>query len=322
MPGADHPGFGTLLFTRPPAGAVERPPAVPPAAPGAVIAQGSPDKIVLKWVASIGAADYTIRRGTTSRGAYTNIVTGISSTTYTDAGIQPHQLYYYVVSASNPAGASPEAYEVSVSAGPPEPWSQQDIGSVAVPGDAGFDGHTFTIEGAGTEIGGTNDQFHFVSLPLDGDGTIMARFVPQVSSQFAQFGVMMRETLTADSAQVALLFVPTRGARRNVEVPAYNAQLMTRAAGGGQASVTARSGSLGPPHVTYGRLMQPYWLRMERKGGSFSGAISPDGQTWTEVGTATVALKSGLFVGLAACSRLATVTTTVEFDHVAAQGRW
>ena len=63
--GADHPGFGTLLFTR--TAATEQPSVTLPAAPGAIVGQGSASQIRLTWVAAVGATGYTVKRATDQR---------------------------------------------------------------------------------------------------------------------------------------------------------------------------------------------------------------------------------------------------------------
>ncbi len=171
----------------------------------------------------------------------------------------------------------------------------------------------------GTQIGGVEDQFQYLHAPLNGDGAIVARFVPQVSSQFSQFGVMMCDSLAANAPHAALLFAADHS--RETERPRWCVQLLTRSSSGAATALAGRSEPLAAPTVTYGRLMQPYWLRLERAGDTFTATISPDGQTWTPVAVATVALKKEILVGLAACSRLASVSTTVIFDHVSVPAR-
>lgn len=318
QPGADHPGFGTLLFARPPASDEATARRQAPAAPGAIVAQGSPSGITLSWVAAIGAADYTVERAELPGGPFRPIARGVKFTTHTDANVEPGRLYAYVVSASNPAGESPEALPTAICAGLPGAWQSSDIGAVQIAGDTRYDGTTFTLEGAGTRIGGTDDQFQFVHVPLRGDGAIVARFVPQVSSQFSQFGVTMRDSLAADSTHASLLFAADHS--RETERPEWHAQFLTRTSSASATTVAASSAPLGSPSATYGRLMQPYWLRLKRTGDTVAAAISPDGQDWTPVATAPVRLGRKILVGLAACSRLTSVTTTVQFDHVSAPG--
>jgi len=316
-PGADHVGFGTLLFTRPASNGATRF-QIAPASPAAVIAEGSPNENKLTWVAPVNAKNYTIKRATKNYD-YKIIARNIPATTYTNTKVKSGEIYRYVISASNSAGESPNSYSTSICAGLPKPWAYQDVGAVSVAGDVNFDGNRFTLEGWGVDIGGTNDQFQFAFVPLNGDGAILARFVPQTSSQFSKFGLMMREASAADAASVALLISPEAG--RNVEAPGWQAQLIVRKSAGAASTVRADSEKFSEPTVTFGRLTGNCWLKLERAGDTFTGSISSDGKTWTQVGAATVALKRKLFVGLPVCSRLAGITTTVMFDQVTVTNR-
>jgi len=283
--GADHTGFGTLLYTRP-----KGPDAAPvvSAPPAAVIAAPVASAIRLTWISPRGAASYTVKRATSKGGAYTAIATNLRSAEYLDARVKAGTLYYYVVSA---AGA--DSVETSMTAGLPAPWQHTDGGS------AMFDGSVFTLEGG--------DAFQFTYCAIAGNRVITARFVPQVSSQSSKMGLIMRAG-AADSPQVALLLAPTlRGADR--ERPDWHVSMMANGEVG-------RSPNLGAPYVTLGRLLQPCWLRLERSGNTFTGSISPDGEHWTKGGETTLALPAKLLAGLAASSSLEKITTTVQFDHV------
>ena len=311
-PDADHVGFGTLLFTRPASnGAAQF--QIAPASPGAVIAEGSPNENKLTWIAPVNAKNYTVKRAT-KNDDYQIIARDISVTTYTDTKVKSGEIYRYVISASNSSGESPNSYSTSICAGLPKPWTHQDIGTVSVPGSANFDGNIFTLEGAGADIGGTNDQFQFASVPMNGDCAIVARFIPQTTSQFSKFGLMMREAPAADAASVTLLISPEAG--RNVEAPGWQAQLTVHESTGAASIVRAASEKFSEPMVTFGRLTGYCWLKLERSGNTFTGSISSDGKTWTQVGAATVALKRKVLVGLPVCSRLAGITTTAMFDNV------
>ncbi|MGA2060231.1 MAG: alginate lyase family protein [Thermoguttaceae bacterium] len=314
----DHPGYGTLLFSLPPYKPSDQPPAAAPAIPGPLIAKGSHSAVALRWVGSLNATGYTVKRTTISGGPYTIIAKGVKSPAYVDKDVQAGKLYYYVVSATNAAGSGEETLESGASAGLPDPWAQKDVGSVKVSGITLFDGCTFTLEGAGTDVGGSEDQFQYAYIPMTGDGTITARFVPQVPSQFAKMGLMMRETLAADSPHASLLITPKT--TKDVEQPAWSVRLTFRRSAA--AETADADGGLGiePPYMTWGRLMEPYWLRLARSGDTITASTSPDGRTWTDAGKATVSLKSNILIGLVACSRLTDVTTTAMFDNVTAPG--
>jgi sugar lactone lactonase YvrE len=90
------------------------PPPLPPASPTALIATAGYGQITLKWTASSGATNYNIKRSTISGGPYTNNIIGNSSTNgYTDTSVVDGITYYYVVSALNTGGESPDSSEAS-----------------------------------------------------------------------------------------------------------------------------------------------------------------------------------------------------------------
>jgi regulation of enolase protein 1 (concanavalin A-like superfamily) len=309
---ADNPGFGTLLFTRPPVAPVA--PVAPPTAPAGLFASGSPAGTQLAWAGSVNAesgtavTSYSVKRSAQSGGPYTVIASHLTQPAYTDASAVPGIVYYYTVSAHNAVGESPNASELAAAAVLPAPWASQDIGSVQRVGRTDFDGQAFKLEGAGTDIGGSDDQFHFAYVPMTGDGAVTARITPMLSSQRAKVGVMMRETLAAGSAHASVLLAPN-----------WSHTWTTRATAGG-ATTVAGSAAIGLPHVFSGRLMQPYWVRVTRAGDTFTGYVSLDGTTWTEIGASTIPMASTIHVGLPASSRLTTVTTTAVYDNVQVPG--
>ena len=155
--GADHPGFGTILFAR----AVGKDAWLgAAAAPGGVVATGASGGITLSWIPSRGVTQYEVKR----EGA--TIARGVTSTTYTDRGVKAGNVYRYVVTAVN------DSVEVSAGAGLPAGWSAD--------GPAQFDGRAFRVEG-------------FAYRKVDGDGVLTARFVPQVASAFVRLGLRMGE---------------------------------------------------------------------------------------------------------------------------------
>jgi hypothetical protein len=284
--GADHPGFGTLFYTRG-KGSDEAVPAVPP---GGLVAQSSAFGIRLTWVGTRAGGGYTVKRGTSPGGPYTAIATNLRAAEFVDAKAKRGTVYYYVVSASNA-----DSLETGMAAGLPAPWLADG------PGSAMFDGSVFTLEAA--------DRVQLAYRPFQGDGAITARFVPQVSAQSSRMGVAMRAGPAADGPQVALLLAPSFSSADR-ERPDWHASMVQ------DDREIGVSPSLGAPYVAWGRLMQPYWLKLERSGNRFTGFTSADGESWTKVAETTAELPSRSFAGLAASSSQAKVTTTVRFDHV------
>jgi len=87
-------------------------PTIPPA-PTGLIATPAKRKISLSWNASSGATSYNVKRATVTGGPYTTIATGVTTTSYTNTGLTSGTTYYYVVSAVNTSGESPNSTEAS-----------------------------------------------------------------------------------------------------------------------------------------------------------------------------------------------------------------
>ena len=64
---------------------------------------------------------------------------------------------------------------VTVNAGLPAPWADQDVGAAGLVGSASYASGTFTVKASGADIAGGADAFHFVYQPISGDATIVAR---------------------------------------------------------------------------------------------------------------------------------------------------
>ncbi|MBS1563028.1 MAG: alginate lyase family protein, partial [Bacteroidetes bacterium] len=94
LPGADHPGYGTLFFAGKSGAAGSR-----LSAPAGLVAGGTEQAVALKWVAVVNASSYSIKRATNLHGPFLTIANGIKEPHFTDKNVQPHMHYYYTVSA-------------------------------------------------------------------------------------------------------------------------------------------------------------------------------------------------------------------------------
>src|SRR5262249_19395554 len=93
----------------------------------------------------------------------------------------------------------------------PSPWTDGDIGNVGVSGLANYVHGSFVVQGSGVGVGGTNDQFHFVSQGVSGEGWIMAYVTAQTNTDpRAEAGVMFRNS-SADNAAYAEVDVTPDG---------------------------------------------------------------------------------------------------------------
>ena len=313
-----------------------------PAAPAGVTAVGERSGITVRWLPSTWATGYTVRRSTRPGGPYEEITTGLDEPTFTDHGVRAGRTYHYTVTATNSQGGSGDSAPVSAAAGLPGPWSTQDIGDVRIPGAAVFDGERFVLEASGTA-----DTHRLVHLPLRGDGTVTARIVWPLSSQYSKIGVSLRASLDADAAHAAMVVQglplhtwsgvwtvrPAHGADVSATgstpvPPAQQTAITTGAAFpiSGLGTLPESATPLQAPYVEGAgdgyRLRTPYWVRVTRKGRRCTGAISPDGIRWTEVGSTDVELGRTAYAGLLLTSCLGVdadyaETGTGAFDNVA-----
>jgi hypothetical protein len=103
--------------------------------------------------------------------------------------------------------------KVTVSAAAlPAGWQSRDVGGVGMAGQARESGGTFTLKGAGADVWGTADAFHFAYRSLSGDGTIVARVTSiQGTQAWTKMGVMMRGGTGANAAHALMLVSSGKG---------------------------------------------------------------------------------------------------------------
>ncbi|HET7694711.1 MAG TPA: nitrilase-related carbon-nitrogen hydrolase [Vicinamibacterales bacterium] len=216
----------------------------------------------------------------------------------------PAGSYALTAKATDNSGAATTsaAVNVTVSNSPPgslpAPWQTQDIGAVGLTGTASANGGTFTIEGAGADIWSTADAFRYVWQPISGDADIVAR-VASVENVHAwvKAGVMIRETLTADSRHGLMLVSPGKGL-------AFQRRTQT---GGISTSTSGIAGTA------------PAWVKLERRAAVISAYYSWDGANWTLVASDTIAMGANVYAGLVVSSHTTSELATATFDSVTVQ---
>lgn len=178
---------------------------------------------------------------------------------------------------------------------PPAPWTSQDIGSVQAVGSSNLVGGTFTLAGSGVDIWGGGDGFRYLAQPLTGDGQIDVRVLSQSNtSGWAKAGLMFRATMAARSPHASIFVTPTSGVAFDFRTVAASA-----------------SGSIAGPRVA-----APEWLRLKRVGNVFTAYASPDGVTWTLVGSQTIVMGSTISVGLAVSSHANGQLSVATFSGI------
>jgi regulation of enolase protein 1 (concanavalin A-like superfamily) len=176
----------------------------------------------------------------------------------------------------------------------PTPWSDTDVGSPAISGSASYANGVFTVNGAGADIYGTNDQFNYVNQPVggDGNGTLIARVTSQTNtSSNAKAGIMFKQSTTAGSPYILITVTPGTSSFK----VQYNF-----------------NGSTGGGTYTFPNA----WMKLTRVGNTFTAYVSADGVTWTQVVSKSVTMNTNATAGLFECSHNASALGTATFDNV------
>jgi hypothetical protein len=172
---------------------------------------------------------------------------------------------------------------------------------------------TYSITGSGADVWGSSDQFHYGYRELTGDGEIVARVVDNGtgSNNWAKGGVMIRETLDANSKHMIAA--------------------LTGSEGGGIA-FQGRPETGGNSMSYHGDITAspPYWVKLTREGNTITAYCSADGVEWTLFtdtspdGAITnpidVEMADPVLIGLFVTSHQAGELRTYTFDNVSIAG--
>lgn len=177
----------------------------------------------------------------------------------------------------------------------PSGWTSADVGPPAIAGSASYSNGTFTVTSAGADIWDGSDQFRFVYRQWTGDGAIVARVATlQQAHVWSKAGVMIRETLAPNAKNAFALVSAAKGL-------AFQRRLATY---GSTTSTILPTGTA------------PRWVKLERKGSTFTASVSTDGAAWQLLGSDTITMAATLYVGLAVTSHNATASTTATVTNV------
>ncbi|HCO92588.1 MAG TPA: hypothetical protein DIU00_01335, partial [Phycisphaerales bacterium] len=189
--------------------------------------------------------------------------------------------------------------EVELTLTDPRDWTKDGVAELSLwfrgfPGSVGSfveaPAGTYTMTGSGTDIWdvsgigtGYHDEFHFAYKMLTGAGSIVARVQSvENTNGWAKAGVMIRESLNADSTHAMMVVTPASGVsfqRRN-------------ATGDTSASDTTTG------------ITAPYWVKIERDlAGNFRAYSSANGYTWQMLGSPElIQMGANVYIGLAVTS--------------------
>ncbi len=189
----------------------------------------------------------------------------------------------------------------------PQGWQSQDIGTTD--GSVAESDGTWAISADGADIWGSSDQFRYAYLPLSGDGTIIAQVISngEGSNGWAKGGVMIRETLDADSKHALMALTGGEGGGMGFQ---------NRQETGGNSFSSHGDPTAAPP----------YWVKLTRVGNTITGYSSADGVDWVQQPDGTggdmttnpvdIEMAANIYIGLFVTSHASGEIRTYTFDNV------
>ncbi len=171
---------------------------------------------------------------------------------------------------------------------------------------------TYTMTGSGTDIWDNwdarkqeyYDEFHFAYKQLSGAGSIIAKIESLTNTDpWAKAGVMIRETLDANSPNATVVVTPESGV-------AFQYRIDT-----GGLSQGVQQEDVNAPH----------WVKLIRSANTFTAQHSADGQNWVDVqgdlpSTIDIPMGVNTYIGLALTAHDPLATGEAVFSNVSTTG--
>ena len=272
----------------------------PPPVPTSLTGVSGSGQIALSWKASTGAASYNLKRSVTAGSGFLTLA-NLTGTSAIDTEVINGTLYYYVITAVGTSGVeSANSNSVGVMTGTlPTPWIWQNISASNI-GGANYSGSTFAIAACGSDIWSQSDSFGFVYQTGGTSCRIIARVtaVDNING-YAKAGVMIRETLAANSAYVDAVLEPN---------------------GTIQSQSRSSAGASAINNVNASSITAPYWVKLIRSGTAFTTYVSSNGTSWTYQTAVAVPMAPAVYVGMPVTSHNTAAICSATFDNVSVSG--
>jgi hypothetical protein len=175
-------------------------------------------------------------------------------------------------------------------------WFALDMGSAKGPAFTKINGKTISFEVNNLDIWSTKDSCRFVFRDVVGDFDLVAQLAEMTDiADWTKTGIMVRATLSPSSRNFLFGMSGRRGVihQRRLSDDAQTTQEPAR-----------------------GDLKGPGWLKVTRRGSTFTGFHSGDGNTWTEVSHEQLDVPNHAIVGLATSSWSTGKTFNVRYENV------
>jgi len=159
---------------------------------------------------------------------------------------------------------------------------------------------TYTMTATGVDIWDTSDEFHFAFQELTSAGSIIVKVESvEQTDPSAKAGVMIRDTLDADSIHAMVVVTPTQGV-----------SFQRRRTAGASSFSTDIAG-----------LAAPQWVKIERNvSGAVTASYSADGSSWIQIGTESINMNIPMYIGLAVTAHNTGEVCEAKFSNVSITG--
>jgi hypothetical protein len=250
-----------------------------------------------------------------SSGSNLNVASAVGGQVY--AGTESMALYYdndgnTFVPSSVETWKYPAPYFSEIEAnttGPTglgigENWTASGIKAIALwyQGHSISDGSSsqsageYRLNGRGSDIWGTFDEFHYVFIPLSGTAQVVARVMSvENTNPWAKAGLMIRQDLSPQSIHASVVVTPGQGV-----------SFQRRLVAGGTSTNTDVGGITAPQYVKL----------IKGVGGTVDAQYSPDNVNWTSIATETMTWTDPMYVGLCVTSHNVAELCTADFNNV------
>jgi TolB protein len=175
--------------------------------------------------------------------------------------------------------------------------NQNDIGPVKHPGSGTYDSkmQQYHLQGAGTNIWGTHDEFHYLWKKMKGDFILRAdiSFVGKGVEEHRKIGWMVRKSLDTKSQHVSAVVH-----------------------GSGLTSLQFRRTTSGQTEEKKFTIAGADVVQLERKDGRYTMSVAHKGETFVSEKLDSLDLGDDVYVGLFICSHNPNVSEQADFNNV------
>jgi hypothetical protein len=188
-----------------------------------------------------------------------------------------------------------------------------DIGAPRLRGETRQTPTAVQLLAGGVDIWGVRDEGHFAHLPVRGDFEISARVDSlEMADLYTKAGIMFRSSL-ADGSPHVMVFAFGNNEPRNKNNGGLEFQF--RQDEGGPCAALYPPQPL-PADPDFPVVFPHVWLKLVRRGDTFTGLFSRDGMTWKTYSTHSQPLPQSGFLGLAVTAHNDAQRVSASFSHL------